>query len=485
MFIYQNSVYLKPMYTVQAYRKEDLPEAFSQLEKLRHSGYLTGYFRRAAIYPDEHMIPEEPDTPLLKFFLFRVCSKQNGQNDQNESGHKKQVFCPAIRPLHNSLHQLYAVAGTKDTPYARDLATKCQGKDIFDMLVPSFSTGGYYQDAFEEVLALCSHQIAGFDLKDEQDAARAKSMTVEELLKSSFGRDEVLGMGCLSRDSIVFHGADCLMVRARQEDVFCCVMKPGDIDPAGSMRRLCLPEGTEISACTRLENNAVFLLREHLDRLKKLGQDHAIDTSAIDAMGTAVNPAGPMPLPGDLADFQVSLENAWYRLPDAWKEELEKQWSKLNAGPLALSIFLDAEGKLSVKAEPLPERAPVLGYVRQALDERTDLVPLSLTTPLPCEDDVKKHLTDGTWQDAIVVNRFAVAAGCTESELVFKQGSKLLAPPDDAGMRNDVLRSILLKKHVLEERAASLPQVLSSEALYCVSSLIGACRVEKADPAAI
>lgn len=136
-------------------------------------------------------------------------------------------------------------------------------------------------------------------------------------------------------------------------------------------------------------------------------------------------------------------------------------------------------------ARPLPERAPVLGYVRLALDERTDLVPLSLTTPLPCEDGVKKHLADGTWQDAVVVNRFAVATACTESELAFRQGSKLLTPPDDAGMRNDVLRSILLKKHVLEERGASLPQVLSSEALYCVSSVIGARRVEKADPAAI
>ena len=481
MFIYQNSVYLKPMYTVQAYRKEELPEAFSQLEKLRHSGYLTGYFRRAAIYPDEHMIPEEPDTPLLKFFLFRVCSKQ----EENAAGSQKQVFCPAIRPLHNSLHQLYAVAGTKDTPYARDLATRCQGKDIFAMLEPSFSTGGYYQDAFEEVLALCDHQIVGLDLKDEQDHARANSMTVEELLKSSFGRDEVLGIGCLSRDSIVFHGADCLMVRARQDDVFCCVMKPGDADPQGSMRRLCLPQGTEISACTRLENEAVFLLREHLDRIKKLGQDHGIDVSAIDAMGMAVNPAGPMPLPGDLADFKVSLENAWYRLPDSWKEELEKQGTDLSAGPLALSIVLDTEGKLTVTAKPLPERAPVLGYVRLALDERTDLVPLSLTTPLPCEDGVKKHLADGTWQDAVVVNRFAVATACTESELAFRQGSKLLTPPDDAGMRNDVLRSILLKKHVLEERGASLPQVLSSEALYCVSSVIGARRVEKADPAAI
>ncbi len=479
MFIYQNSVYLKPMYTVQAYRKEELPEAFSQLEKLRHSGYLTGYFRRAALYPDEHMIPEEPDTPLIKFFLFRVCSKQDEQKT------RQQVFCPAVQPLHNSLHQLYAVAGTKDTPYARDLVTRCQGQDVFAMLSPAFSSGGYYQDAFEEVLAFCNHQVVSLDLKDEKDAAVAKSMTVEELLKSSFGRDEVLGMGCLSRDSITFHGADCLMVRSRQEDVFCCVMKPGDADPAESLRKLCLPEGTEISACTRLEKGAVFLLKEHLSRIKKLAADHGIDTAAIDAMGSAVNPADPMPLPGDLADFNVSLENAWSRLPKAWEEELKKQGADLDAGPCALSIALDAKGKISVKAAPLPERAPVLGYVRTALDERNDLVPLSLTTPLPCEDDVKKHLADGSWQDALVVNRFAVVAGCTESELVFRQGSKLLAPADDAGMRNDVLRTILLKKHVLEERAASLPQVLSSEALYCVSSLLGARRVEKADPASL
>lgn len=476
MFTYHNFVYLKPMYTVQAYRKEELPEAFSQLEKLRRSGFLAGYFRRAALFPDEHMIPEEPDTPLLKFFLFRT-------RKQMEEASAPRVFCPTAAPLHNSLHQLYAVAGTKDTPFARDLGTRCAGQDIFASLAPSFPCGGYYKDAFEEVIALCDHQTVDIDLKDEAAAKEASARTIEELLKSSFSGDELFGVGCIAREFISFHGASALMVRHGQEDVFCCAIRKQEQDPAEVLKDICLPKDAAFGTCTRLEDGAAFLLKDHLEQLKETAQAHMVPTDSIDALGSQIHPAAPRDLPGCLSDFKVSFENAWSTLPSSWEKSLTEQGALPSSKPLALQIHLSAKGELAVSAAPAAEGTDTLGYVRQALDERSDLLQLDLNTPLACEESAGRHIQQGDWQDALVVNRFAVVCGCTNSEIVFKQGTKLLTPPADAGSRNDVLRTLLLKKHVLEERASSLPQVLSSEELYCVSSVFGARKAVKLDPA--
>ncbi len=463
MFVDQDYVYLKPVYTVQAYRVEELDEAFAQMEKLRHSGYLAGYFRRAALFPPEHVLPEHPDTPLLKFFLFR------GRQPYMRPA-PSRVFCPSVLPLHDRAHELCAVTPAGGQAFARDLKTACEGRDVFAMLKGEFGAAGYYQDAFEEVLCL-SHELTY-----RGASARGSAPAVRETLLQALGSSHALAMGCIGREETAFHAADALMVRHGTEDVFLCHMADNGKDQAAELRRLCFPPRARVSCVTRLEQGAVFLLPEQLTRLETLCRERGVDTQELARIRDHLRPAAPLPLPGALAELGFSPANCWTVLPRPWAASLQASGCDLNA-VLALALCMDAEGHLEVSAGPVREAPAVLGCCRQALDERNDLLHLDQARPLPCEAEADETIRSGAWYDALVVNRFAVVCGCTRSDLVFKQGNRWFTPPDGSGLGNGILRRLLLDKKMIEERGVSLAQMLSIHQMYAMNCVHGAKQV--------
>lgn len=477
MLIDNHYTYLKPVYTVQAYRVEELPAAFEQMEKLRHSGYLAGYFRRAAIFPEEHVMPELPDRPLLKFFLFR------GREDMPATP-EAHVFCPSVQAPRDTRGHTYAVTPPSREVYARDLTTACGGRELFNMLRASFQYSGYYRDAFEEVLCLSNHSLVDIDRTTLSDEERAHELPVRDLLTSACGGNETLAMGAFAKDRVLIYAADALFVRHGQDRDYCALVTPSDReqDPGQLLRSLCFPPDMTLAGVTRLQDGNVFLLPEHMERLKRLARSHEVPSAEIDSAGGLIRPGAPLPLPGDLAALGLGQEGCWSQLPDAWRASLTAQGVDLEAGPLALTLALSRDGAFSVSAKPVRESAPVLGYVRAALDDRSDLLQLDLAQPLPADSAAEERIADGRWHDALVVNRFAVVAGCTRSDLAFVQGTKQMTPPSDSGLKDDVVRALLLNRKLLQERTASLAQVMSSQALYCLDSVFGARLVEKADP---
>ncbi len=465
MLIDQNQLYLKPVYTVQAYRVEELDEAFAQMEKLRHSGYLAGYFRRAALFPGEHVLPENPDTPLLKFFLFR--SRQ-----EHGRAAPPRVFCPAVLPLHDRAHELYAITPAGGQAFAWDLKTSCDGRDIFAMLKGDFGAAGWYQDAFEEVICL-SHELSY-----QAPSGHDSEPPVREMLLQALG-GHALAMGCIGREETVFHAADALLVRHGTEDVFLCHMADDGQDQDAALRRLCFPSQARISCVTRLEQDAVFLLPEQLMRLETLCRERGVTTRELEHVRDQLRPAAPLPLPGELAEFGLSPAGCWTTLPQPWRESLQASGCDLNA-VLALTLSVNADGRLHVSASSLPEAPALLGCCRQVLDERNDLLHLDLARRLPCEPAADGMTASGEWHDALVVDRFAVVCGCTHSALLFRQGSRLCTPPDGTRFYGGMLLRTLLDRKMVEERAVSLAQCLSSQDLYCLDCTHGLRKVSRA-----
>ncbi len=472
MFVYQDALFDKPVYVVQAWRQEELAGAFEQMEKLRHSGFLAGYFRRAALYPEEHALPEILDVPLLRFILFRARTRFSQSTPA-------RVFCPDLVPARGEHPGLALLTPAGSGANAWELATSCDGRGIFAMLREKEGGAGYYKDAFEELLcfadapALCCSCTKGQEEKP-----------VRELLRQVLGHDRALAMGCFARDGACFHAAEVLLQRLRDDTDFLCHVAGAGSDAGDVLRHLCLPKDVRISTVTRLEQGEVFLLQEELGRLVLLCQRRGIDTDALCRVQASLQPGTPLPLPGVLSEAGLNPAVCWTQLPEDWERMLAGQGHDIRQ-LLALSIRVDARGELSLSAKPVGKRHASLGCCRQALDERNDLLSLDLAGALPCEAAADDMVNSGAWHDALTVNRFGVVCGCTRSDLLFRQGNRLLTPPAGSGLRDGVLRRLLLERKVAEERAVSLARVLSSQELYCLDSVRGMCQVTLADPASV
>ncbi len=445
-FLFKGFSYARPVFSILAYRREELPEAFSQMEKLRGSGWLAGYVRRAALDPAAPCpagTDEAKPRPILKFSLYRARAPFTPPQPG------PRLFCPAL------------LSGTEREPVK--LRTACGGRLLFDMLSPDFAGQGFFQDSFEEILAFS-------DAPTPRERPEGTKPSAEELLRRavSAGCGLVMAVFSAREDHILADGR--VLDRPRQEKGYDLWLGACP-DRAAAFRALCLPRGLRLAVQTRLERGAAFLLDANLARLARLGREHAVDASEAEELaGDPVR--AHFPAPG-LSLFS-GADLPWREMPAPLAERLASGgWRKESGEPQVLRLLLAGDGHIEVSAGPLAPLPDSVSVARRVLDERSDLPGLDLTARLPCEETMTARLEDGSLADALAVNRFGVVAGCLSSDLVFRQAGALCTTPDEAGGRRGVLREALLARGLLREKSVTLAQVLSCQELFCLDSLRG------------
>ena len=160
-FIYGGYIYDTPIFVVKALDRRSIPEAFEQLNKLRHSGYLAGFLRCEALSPGEgdEAVPMDSrgePTPYINFVLYRHRSPVPAPKP------RPRTFCPAMdRPfagddLTRARASVLAADPAADVVFCRELCltTAADGRTVFDEFAPRSPYAAYYRDSFEELIFL-------------------------------------------------------------------------------------------------------------------------------------------------------------------------------------------------------------------------------------------------------------------------------------------------------------------------------------------
>ncbi len=458
--IFNGFVYDKPMYSIVAYNRAQLPPAFEQMEKLRRSAHLVGYVRKEAFQALEKASeemdgqdsqeqsqeqPQEQPIALLKFTLYRL------QKKAPEPEARPWVFCPSLTGMEEG--------------YTR-LASNCPGAFVHQTLAGEFACSAHFADAFENLVFLGREEAA-------LDADNATP--VKELLATALGDASVL-MGHFSpKGASLCPSTLALHRKARSRDLYLLVR---DRDRAEITRDLCLPKDP-LRAATRLEGGRALLLAEHLTRLARLAREHAIPSENADALVRAVSSV-ELPMPGSEALWSGGLPCPWGMLPAKVEEELKNAGTDMERAS-ALEMELLRDGEVRFATHSLDEdRSRKCGVCRSCLDERSDAWQLDTTRPLQDTDEIYARVFAGELDDALVVNRCAVVAGTGYGALLSRQGAGLFCVPRGERARDSVCLDFLLGRRLVEERLCGLARILSCSELFRATSLHGIEKLEMA-----
>lgn len=168
-FIYRGYQYDNPVFSVKALTRKAIPEAFEQMHRLRHSGYLAGYLRFDAFSPAPgQALPadsrREP-APYVNFVLYRRRHPVPAPKPA------PRTFCPALgakidgKALARVRAALLEGNPGADQVVARELelATAADGRAIFNEFSALSPYPAYYKDAFEEAIFLPRRELLHVD----------------------------------------------------------------------------------------------------------------------------------------------------------------------------------------------------------------------------------------------------------------------------------------------------------------------------------
>ena len=445
-FIFNGFVFDKPMYSIVAYNRAQLPTAFEQMEKLRKSGHLAGYVRKEAFIQKETTLdPESEEQPiaLLKFTLYRL------QKKVSEPQARPWVFCPSLLNVEDGYTKV---------------ATNCPGSFIHETLAPEFSCSALFEDAFESLV---------FMGREEENLAADNATPVRDLLVEALGDANVL-MGHFSPKGITLCPSTLALHKKAREETRDLLVR--DCDSEEIIKRICSP-AFPIRTATRLEGGKALFLEKHLARLTRLAREHAIPTDRLEALCRAVSSV-ELPLPGSEALWSNGLPCPWGMLPASVEEELAKAGHDIQKRA-ALEMELGEDGSVRFAVHPLDEdRARKCGVCRTCLDERSDAWQLDTTKALQETDALQERVLEGELDDAIIVNRCAAVVGTSHGALLLRQGPALFSVPSAEKARDSVCLNFLLERSLVQDRLCGLAKALSSSELFRANSLHGVERLE-------
>ncbi len=446
-FLFDGKRFEKPLYSISAISREQVPGALEQMEKLRHSGHLVGYVRKEAFALDyEPDLSRGQPMALLDFHLFRLARDESDPLDKAEgsrpsSGGKTSpgIFCPAI------------VSRAVGAPTR--LASRCPCETIYRRLGQNRPHAGLVKNDFEELVFI--GETAPVSGLDERPPLR-------ELLMEALGHANVLMASFEPKSTLLVRERLALHRTAHETSRVLLVGKEREDDV---LSRLCRP-ATPLRAQTRLENGKALFLREHLDRLARLAREHAVPAARVERLLQDVSDV-QMPLPGGKHLSGEEILAPWGLLP---KDLLDGHGLAETDVPAILEMAVLNDGTLKLSTHPLDEGGCEieLDVERACLDERTDLHFLDPCLPLANGEDCA-----GSDKDLIVVSRFATVAGLSRGSLIAAIGGKIVCPAKEDRARDSVSLAHLLAKGLVQERRLGLPQVFSAESLARVSSVHG------------
>lgn len=467
-FVFNQYSYAKTLYSIEAYFSEQIPNAFQQMEKLRHSGYLAGYVRREALLagaapnlPDpmaEHpgqTLTEAGSRPaaLIKVFLYRTRAACTAE-DEVCARSARQRFCPSL------------CSPVQDQPV--ELATHCGSRTIFHGLGAHAACAAHYEDAFEDLV--CTAATACEEIADD----RERSM--EELLAEALGASEMV-LFVFSSKGMQICAADRVLYKRKTDNRYALYATS---DREATLQELCQPADPAVPAdsadiclatATRMEGDKALLLREHLQRLARLARAHAIDTQALEQICAYISTMDA-PLPGAAELWGQDILLPWGFVPNDLVPERP-------AEPTCLHISVARNGSVHLAVTGLKEEAPLsLDVARSCLDERDDRLQLDMTQALLPQDPVQERISAGTLGEALVVSRFAHVLGCTRGALLCQQGPAVFCLPAEERLRDCLVLDELVRRNLVREKLQSLAQVLACPVLMHLDSVHGLRRLE-------
>lgn len=454
--IFDGHTYLKPLYQITARTPEQVPHAFEQMEKLRGSGHLAGYVRKAAF--DPNALPADGAggtgedaaagsvnanglphvlTPLLQFSLYRL---------------RREV--PKDAPSEKVLPRL--LPGAEDAPC--HVETSCPSALLHATPPAPFAHSAHFFDAFEDVVFWSDREV----VPEGEEAGRP----VRDLLFDALGSSDML-FASFDRDGVVLCPSDLALEKRSHEASWTLRARPDRRD--AFIAALC-GAGTPARVRVRCVAGRAPLLGETLEALNEraLAQGLAPVFSAEELAALSVTRS---PLPGADTVFGEAVSCPWGTVPARVLKALgASETDALPDGVLELAL---ENGRLSAAITPLPEEdapngAPAdgvpLDVARVCLDERDDRLVLDATAPvLPRE--ALEGLSPAA-REILVVNRHAAVA-CTLTGSVFcRLGNNLFCPEKRDRPRRDPVLDFLIASGLVRERSMSLAQMLAADALY-------------------
>ncbi len=472
-FVFNTYSYAKTLYSIEAYFSEQIPNAFQQMEKLRHSGYLAGYVRREALLagaaprlPDpvaEHpgqTLTEAGSRPaaLIKVFLYRTRAACKAE-DEACACSARQRFCPSLCAS--------TVETLADQPI--ELATRCESTAIFQGIGAHTACAAHYEDAFEDLV--CTAATACEETADDREQG------IEELLAAALGDSEMV-LFVFSSKGVQICAADRVLYKRKTDARYSLYTTD---DPQATVRELCqpvpcasdsrTPEDICLQAVTRMEGDRALLLREHLQRLARLARAHAIDPGALEQVCACISTMDA-PLPGAAALWGQDIALPWGFVPSDLVPEKPDQ-------PSCLHISVARNGSVHLAVTGIRDEEPLsMDVARSCLDERDDRLQLDMTQALLPLDPVQERIAAGTLGEALAVSRFAHVLGCARGALLCQQGPAVFCLPAGERLRDSLVLDELVRRNLVREKLQSLAQVLACPVLMHLDSVHGLRRLE-------